>query len=292
MVERWSSAASASCSSRPATAGASSACSRTTCAPRCADLPDARVEPPHGRLSRALVTAARRTPKRPRRARARLRPGVALGRAPSLPRNRIRGHRAPSPSPRRAPARDPRAARVVQGRGAPADKRFPMRSMEIVARVGARVVGGDGPARRRAHARAAHRRRGHVRRRLRLCRNARRAGRPARRRLGPRAPPALGRHRLARRGLAGGQARPRARRRSTSTRRPSSARSPRTRSWRSARMLARWQALRSVTVVPFTDAAEAAARRRPRRAGGRPLPPHDDAHRRRASPTSCGATRW
>ena len=47
------------------------------------------------------------------------------------------------------------------------------------------------------------------------------------------------------------------------------------------KILARWQALRSITVIPFTDDAEAAARRRPRGAGGGSVPAHDDAHRRR-----------
>ena len=58
------------------------------------------------------------------------------------------------------------------------------------------------------------------------------------------------------------------------------------------KQLARWQALRSVTVVPFTDGAEAAARRRPRRAGRRALPAHDDAHRRRGRRQAGGRRRW
>ena len=159
---------------------------------------------------RAAAQADERT-RPPRASGARLRPRVAVPRAPGR-RQAIRGDRRDG---RRQRARRGRArsARLVQVRSPPLRQALPASARwTSIVDVGARRPGGDRRARRLTSPRCAWHR-GRHRPRLRVRRQTRRARRAARRRVGPRAAAAVGRHRLAGRRLAGRQARPGAGRR-------------------------------------------------------------------------------
>ena len=238
------------------------------------DLPDAQVATPHGRILVRVPDETARGRLRPPR--ARVRPGVVLGRRRG--RAQPRGHRrrrGQRGQGRHRPRSRPAAFKVETRR---ADKRFPMRSLEIDCHVGARVIDATRPARRRAHARLrigieVGTKHGFVYAETRAAPGGLPVGASGRGLLllsGGIDSPVAG-WLAAKRGLAL-DALP-------STRRRTSARS-RDKVLSLLRILARWQALRSVHVVPFTEAQKRLRDAGPGRAGRGALPPHDDAHRR------------
>ena len=242
-----------------------------------ADLPAARVSQTHGRLLVRLPEAeADDAATRLQRVFGLVSLSVAR-QVEATRRSRGRGSRR-----RRHRARRDRARRrrVVQDRSAPRRQALPRQLDGDGPPHRCPRAGGHRPGRRRPHARAAPGHRGRHRRGVRVRRHPGRARWAARRRVGPRAAAAVGRHRFAGRGLAGRQARPGAGRRLL----PFAALRRREVPRQGADAGGQARALAGAALGdrrPVHRRAEAPARRRPRRAGGRALPAHDDAHRRR-----------
>ena len=271
------SAASARSSSRAATAASSSARWWTTSRRPAPTCPAPRVERTHGRV---LVRVAPDRPTTPRGRLERVFGLVSVSIARAGPGG-ARVSRPSAPPPSRGARRDRPPRRPFKIEARRSDKRFPLDvDGDRAARSAPRVIDAHRPARRRARARAAHRRRDRLPRRPSSSPHRARARRPARRR--------IGRVALL---LSGGIDSPvagwlAAKRGWPWTRiyfhsLPYTGEKSQEKVLTLARQLAAWQALRSVTVVHFTDVQKKLRDAGPGRAGRRPLPPHDDAHRRR-----------